>query len=133
MAAHRRRFAGRRLAGLGGVVLAAVLLAGCAQASDLSSSTATALQRAVQTVAAQAASSDYAAALASLDSLQSQLDKDITSGLVGSDRGTRIHAAIDLVRADLGTQATPAPTDSPTPTPSQKPGKGNGKDSHKNR
>jgi ribosomal protein S20 len=117
----------QRFFGLAAMAITAVLLAGCATATDLSESTAAALQGAVRTVAEQAASQDYTAAVTSLESLQSQLDKDIASGLVSGDRGTRIQAAIALVRADLGTRAAPTPTVTPTPTPSSKPGKGNGK------
>jgi ribosomal protein S20 len=116
----------RRLSGLAALVFAVVILAGCAQTTDLSKDAATSLQSSVRLVAEQAASRDYAAALASLDSLQSQLDGDIAAGLVSRDRGARIQAAIDLVRADLGPKATPSPT--PTPSPTSTKGKGNGKD-----
>lgn len=121
MAARRRR-----LSGLAALVFAVVILAGCAQTTDLSKDAATSLQSSVRLVAEQAASRDYASALASLDSLQSQLDGDIAAGLVSRDRGARIQAAIDLVRADLGPKATPSPT--PIPSPTSTKGKGNGKD-----
>lgn len=115
-----------RIPVLAAVITVGVMLAGCAPTTDLSRDAATSLQSSVRLVAEQAASRDYSAALASLDSLQSQLEGDMAAGLVSRDRGARIQAAIDLVRSDLGPKATPTPT--PTPTPSPTPTKPKGRD-----
>jgi hypothetical protein len=120
---------------LAALVLVGGMLAGCAQTTDLSTDAATSLQGSVRLIAERAASRDYSAALESLDSLQSQLDGDIAAGLVSRDRGARIQAAIDLVRADLGPKATPTPTatPSPSPAPTKGKGKGDGKDDGKDK
>lgn len=121
--------AGRsRLSGLAALVFAGVILTGCAQTADLSTDAATSLQGSVRHVAEQAASRDYSGALASLDSLQSQLAGDITAGLVSRDRGARIQGAIDRVRADLAPRTTPSATPAPSPTPTGD--KVTGKDKH---
>lgn len=104
----RRRTVTSRLAAL---VLAAALgggLAGCAPAPDVSDSAATGLQSSVQLVAQHAAAGDPAAAVAALDSLQSQLDAAVASGDVSGDRSEVIQAKIDAVRADLQQQVADA-------------------------
>jgi ribosomal protein S20 len=118
---------GHRLAGLAAVALAAALLAGCAQKTDLDSGAASTLQASVRAVAGLAASNDYSAAIDALDALQVELDKDLSSGLVGADRGARIQAAIDLVRADLAIRSSPTPTPTPTPGPTKGHDKGGDK------
>ncbi len=122
-----------RMPVLAAVVLVSVMLAGCAPTTDLSKDAASSLQASVRLIAGQAASRDFAAALASLDSLQSQLDGDIAAGLVSRDRGARIQAAIDLVRADLGPRATPTPSPTPSPSPTKDKGPGGDKGPGKDR
>lgn len=112
------------------------LLVGCsAGAPDISTTTSSELQAAVQEIGTSAAAGQFASAVARLDNLQSRLDEALAAGQVGRDRGAQIQAAIDQVRADLGALVqTPvqAPTSSPTatatPSPdSTKPSAGNGK------
>jgi len=62
----------------------------------------------VQLVAQHAAAGDPSAAVAALDSLQSQLDAAVASGDVSGDRSEVIQAKIDAVRADLQQQVADA-------------------------
>jgi hypothetical protein len=76
-------------------------LAGCAPQPDLDADAARSLQASVQKVSALAAADDAEAAIAELDSLQSEVDSAVDDGDVSSDRSAAIRKAIDLVRTDL--------------------------------
>jgi hypothetical protein len=102
--------------GIRTAVLAGILtftMAGCSP-SDLSAATADDLQVSVVSIADAAAAGDTATALAAVDGLQQQLTAALDAGTVRAERGARIQAALDQVRADL--QAL-VPT--PTPEPSE--------------
>ncbi|GAA4195136.1 hypothetical protein GCM10022219_19660 [Microbacterium oryzae] len=103
----------RRLLLPGGVVLAGVLLTGCAADASDSQTTAT-LQDGVVEIAESAASGDHDAALSSLDALAQDVDDALVAGDIDGGRAVAIRDAIDVVRADLETLAAPEP--SPTPS-----------------
>jgi hypothetical protein len=122
------------------------LLVGCASgAPDITATTSSELQAAVQDIGTAAAAGRYAAAVTMLDTLQSRLDQALAAGQVRADREAQIQAAIDQVRGDLGALVaapTPVPTPSASPTASATPapvgtkagagaGKDNGKDKDK--
>lgn len=106
----------RRLLLPGGVVLAGVLLAGCAADASDPQTTAT-LQDGVVEIAESAASGDHDAALSSLDTLAQDVDDALVAGDIDGSRAVAIRDAIDVVRADLETLAAPEPSPSPTQTP----------------
>ncbi|MHB1490811.1 MAG: hypothetical protein ACYCTH_09985 [Cellulomonas sp.] len=110
------------------VILAMGVLSGCSVgASGIGDPAASQLQATVKEVAVSAAGGDYAAAVAKLATLQSQLDRYLADGQVGGDRGAQIQTSIDQVRADLGvllTPPAPAPVASPTVTQGPSPAHG---------
>ncbi|WP_382306113.1 hypothetical protein [Herbiconiux sp. UC225_62] len=96
-------------------------LSGCAAGAtaDIASGTSELMQSTVVTAADQAASGDSSGALATLDSLQEQLDKASAAGDVSTSRVTAIQAAIDQLRSDLqpAPAVEPAPEEAPTTEP----------------
>lgn len=93
-------------------VTVSVALSGCAGApEEIAAGTSELMQSTIVTAAGQAASGDTVSALATLDSLQAQLQKAVTSGDITSERAESVQQSIDLVRADL----QPAPTVAPVP------------------
>ncbi|MCS5734472.1 hypothetical protein [Herbiconiux daphne] len=103
------------------VVALTVGLAGCAGASSgISAGTGELMQSTVVTAANQAAAGDSAAALATIDNLETQLEQASSKGDVSPSRAATIQQAIDAVRADLLTPA-PAATPEPEPEPSDEP------------
>lgn len=110
------------------VLAAAVLLvAGCSTTPTPIDATVSAeLQAGVVEIADASAAGDYDAGLARLDDLQAQLETAIDEGGVTAQAAVAIQAAIDAVRSDLVTLATPEPEPDPEPTPVEpaKPGKG---------
>jgi hypothetical protein len=106
------------------VVLTVVLLvAGCSNAvQPIDPGVSTELQAGVVEVADAAATGDFAAGLTRLDELQAELDAAIDAGGVTAQAAVTIQTAIDAVRADLVTLATPEP--GPAPGKEEKPGKG---------
>ena len=81
---------------------AALALGGCAaDEPDIAASTSSLLQSTIATAAEQAAAGDSAGALATLDSLQQQVQQASADGDVTAERSATIQQSIDLVRADL--------------------------------
>ncbi len=101
------------------IVLAAALgLSGCAPTSPgITASTSELMQSTIGVAAEQAAAGDAAGSLATLNSLEAQLNAAIGSGDVSAARAAGIQDAIDLVRADLqpAPVTTPAPSDTVLP------------------
>ncbi|MDN3310237.1 hypothetical protein QWJ90_04785 [Microbacterium oryzae] len=104
---------------LPGVVLAGILLTGCA-ADESDAKTTAALQAGVVEIAESAASGDHDSALSALDALAQDVDDALVAGDIDGGRAVAIRDAIEVVRADLVTLAAPEPTPSPTPTPTTK-------------
>jgi outer membrane biosynthesis protein TonB len=102
----------RRLLLPGGVVLAGILLSGCAADGSDAQTTAT-LQEGVVEIAESAASGDHDSALSSLDALAQDVDDALVAGDIDGGRAVAIRDAIEVVRADLETLAAPEPTPSP--------------------
>ncbi|MFB2583792.1 hypothetical protein [Herbiconiux liukaitaii] len=100
------------------VLSAVVALSGCAPAeSDIAAGTSSLMQSTIVTAAEQAAAGDTAAALATLDSLQAQLQQASADGDVSTARAASIQQSIDTVRADLQPVTEPAPAETvPTET-----------------
>ena len=108
-------------------------LGGCAGSPpEITSGTSELMQSTVVTAANQVAASDPTGALATLDSLQSQLDQATATGDISTERAAAIQQAIDQVRADLteltapetAVPATTEPEPEPT-TPDDTGDKGN--------
>jgi hypothetical protein len=127
---------GRLAALVGGALLVAAALTGCASdSSPVQPSTATQLQSGVLSVTVAAAAGDYPGAAAALDAVQADLLTAAATGQVTGTRATEIQAAIDGVTADLAALATAANTPTATPVEPLAPGpsvdsgndKGNGK------
>ncbi|MEC5148642.1 hypothetical protein [Cryobacterium sp. GrIS_2_6] len=125
---------GRLAALVGGALLVAAALTGCASdSSPVQPSTASQLQSGVLSVTEAAAAGDYPGASAALDAVQADLLTAAATGQVTGTRATEIQAAIDSVTADLAaleeaarlSSATPAAI--PVPVPSVDSGNGNGK------
>lgn len=87
------------------------------------------MQSTVLAAANQAAASDPTGALATLDSLQSQLDQATATGDISTERAAAIQQAVDQVRADLNELTTPETavpaTTAPEPEPATREDKGN--------
>jgi len=93
-------------------VTVTVALSGCGGApQEIAAGTSELMQSTIVTAAGQAASGDTMSALATLDSLQTQLQNAVTSGDITSERAVTVQQSIDLVRADL----QPIPTVTPAP------------------
>ena len=126
---------GTRFAALvGGALLVAAVLTGCAsEASPVQPTTATQLQSGVLAVTQAAAAGDYPGASAALDAVQADLLTAAATGQVTGTRATEIQTAIDTVTADLvareAAAKTPTATPGTGPTPPVDKGndKGNGK------
>ena len=127
---------GRLAALVGGALLVAAALTGCASDdSPVQPSTATQLQSGVLAVTEAAASGDFPGASAALDAVQADLLTAAATGQVTGTRATEIQAAIDGVTADLAALAAAASTPTATPESGPKPppsvdsgpGKDNGK------
>ncbi|MDY7528566.1 MULTISPECIES: hypothetical protein [Cryobacterium] len=127
---------GRLAALVGGALLVAAALTGCASdSSPVQPSTATQLQSGVLSVTEAAAAGDYPGASAALDAVQADLLTAAATGQVTGTRATEIQAAIDSVTADLAALEEAArlssapPSAVPVPAPSVDSGndKGNGK------
>ncbi|MGD8166947.1 hypothetical protein ACEXOS_006955 [Herbiconiux sp. P16] len=99
----------------------AIGLSGCAAGAspDITSGAGELMQSTVVAAADQAAAGDSAGALATLDSLQEQLDTASAEGDVSTSRAAAIQAAVDLVRSDL--QPAPAVEPAPEATPATVP------------
>ncbi len=91
------------------LVAATLVLAGCTPPAAAPS----AWQQSVQTLASQAATGDYASALANLDALEADVIARRDAGEITADEADGILSRIATVRADL---ASLAPTPTPTPT-----------------
>lgn len=107
---------------LAAVLAAGALLASCAAPADLDSAAASQLQSRVMAVSKDAASKNYAGALADLDQLGRDLDAAAAAGKLTPARREQISSAMALVRADLSAartaaSASPSPSTAPTPTP----------------
>lgn len=127
---------GRLAALVGGTLLVAAALTGCAsEGSPVQPSTATPLQSGVLSVTEAAAAGDYPGASAALDAVQADLLTAAATGQVTGTRATEIQAAIDSVTADLAaleeaarlSSATPAAVPVPAPSVDSGNDTGNGK------
>ncbi|MET3164051.1 UNVERIFIED_ORG: membrane protein involved in colicin uptake [Arthrobacter sp. UYEF10] len=98
----RGKRAGARGAGLAVTVMLAAALAGCGPAdTGLQRDTAQKLQELVLGVSQAAAAADHAAALKTLDSLETDVASAAGSGRVSEERRRSIVTSITAVRADL--------------------------------
>ncbi|MDI3195901.1 hypothetical protein QK290_16035 [Pseudarthrobacter sp. AL07] len=98
----RGKRAGARRAGLAVTVMLAAALAGCGPADNgLQRGTAQKLQELVLSVSQAAAATDHAAALKTLDSLETDVASAAGSGRVSEERRRSIMTSITAVRADL--------------------------------
>lgn len=91
------------------VILAAVLLAGCAGPADLDGTAAEKFHARVAEAKQLAARQDFSAALAELGRLESDLAAAAGKGEVSPERQARIDSAITKVREGLEAAAEPAP------------------------
>ena len=100
----------------------AVTLSGCAAASDeIAAGTSELMQSTIVTAAGQAASGDSTNALATLDTLQAQLQDALAAGDITAERAATVQQSIDLVRADLQPVPTVAPAPEETSAPDEAP------------
>ncbi|MET3141771.1 MULTISPECIES: hypothetical protein [unclassified Arthrobacter] len=105
----RGKRAGARGAGLAVTVMLAAALAGCGPAdTGLQRDTAQKLQELVLGVSQAAAAADHAAALKTLDSLETDVASAAGSGRVSEERRRSIVTSITAVRADLKAAAEAA-------------------------
>ncbi|GAA3866629.1 hypothetical protein GCM10022381_07790 [Leifsonia kafniensis] len=92
-------------------------LGGCAGSPPgITAGTSDLMQSTVAAAANQAAVGDATGALATLDSLQSQLDQATTTGDISTERAAAIQQTIDQVRSDLRETTVPE-TIAPEPEP----------------
>lgn len=91
------------------MILAAVLLAGCAGPADLDGTAAQQFQARVAAAKQLAAREDFGAALAELGRLENDLAAAAEKGEVSPERHARIGSAITKVREGLEAAAAPAP------------------------
>ncbi|UZX02293.1 mucin-associated surface protein [Arthrobacter sp. CDRTa11] len=105
---HWRR--GHRLAApVAAALLLTAALAGCGPADPgIELEAARTLQEKVLGVTQAAAASDHAAALKTLDTLESDLAAAVTGGQVSEERRRTIMTALSAVRADLASAAAEA-------------------------
>ena len=100
----------------------AVTLSGCAAASDeIAAGTSELMQSTIVTAAGQAASGDSTNALATLDTLQAQLQDALAAGDITAERAATVQQSIDLVRADLQPVPAVAPAPEETGVPDETP------------
>lgn len=112
------------LAAASAAVTLIVSLSGCAApAADIDAGASELMQTTVMATADQAAAGDSAGALATLDTLQTQLQQAIDAGDITAARAVAVQRSIDLVRADLAPEPSVAPTPetSPDPVPAVEP------------
>jgi hypothetical protein len=99
-------------------VALAVALAGCTPPA----AEPTAWQQSVRTVADQASTGDYSAALASLDALEADVIARRDAGEITTEEADGILSRIATVRADLSSLApTPAPEETSEPVQTSEP------------
>lgn len=93
------------------VLASALCLSGCsASPAEIATSTSILMQSTIVAAARQADAGDAAGALATIDSLQAQLQQASTTGEISAIRAATIQQAIDLVRTDLKLALPTTPT-----------------------
>ena len=103
------------------ILAAALAVPGCAANGGLDSGTGAALQEQVAAVRSALADGDHAAALATLDTLATDVERAAAEGKISVERKTRIIHAIARLRGDAQA-AIPAEPAAPAPEPADTPG-----------